>query len=129
MRCSKILILCTAAAMALGLTACGSGQLVERKEVLTGTCQYEGNTIEVSTDVSDGWTAAFDSVSVRLYDPEGGEAKDPVAVGLCEGADEYAARLPAAAAFPSYTELENGVAFTDSAGLQEYILDLGENVH
>ena len=78
---------------------------------------------------SSGWTAAFDSTSVRLFDPEGGEAKDPVAVGLCEGADEYTARLSAAAAFPSYTELENGVTFTDSAGLQEYILDLGENVH
>ena len=129
MRVSKILMLCIAAAMALVLTACGSGLLTEKSEVLTGTCQYEGNTFAVSADVSGDWTAAFSSDSVRLFDPEGTETRDPVAVGLCEGEGEYAARLSEARNYPSYTELENGVAFTDSAGLQEYILDLGENVH
>ena len=129
MRRSKILALSAAAVLVLSLTACGSGLRTEKTEVLTGTCQYQGNTVEVSADVSGGWTAAFDGASVRLYDPEGGETGDPIAVGLCEGEDEYALRLSAAAAYPSYTELENGVTFTDSAGLQEYILDLGENVH
>ena len=117
MRRSKILALSAAAVLVLSLTACGSGLRTEKTEVLTGTCQSEGNTVEVSADVSGGWTAAFDGASVRLYDPEGGETGDPIAVGLCEGEDEYALRLSAAAAYPSYTELENGVTFTDSAGL------------
>ena len=129
MKPSKLLALSAAAVLALSLTACGPGLLTESKEVLSGTCQYEGNTFEVSADISGDWTAAFDSTTVRLYDPGRADPQDPVAVGLCEGEEEYTARLSAARTDPSYTELETGVTFTDSAGLQEYILDLGENVH
>ena len=129
MRKTKHLLWIAGALLAVCLTACGSGQSAQTEEVLTAACQGEGAAVQVSADVSGGWRADFDPVSVRLYAPEEDGGRDPVAIGLCEGEAEYARRLQAARALPSYTETEEGVAFTDGAGLQEYILDLGENVH
>ena len=134
MRTRKSIAFVAAAALALALAACGTGRLPgagSAEEIQTYTYDFSGDVVEVSVDVRDGWGVRFSEGTIRLYDGAAGSDGDPqpVALGRYEDGTEYEARAAYAASCPDYRVLENGVSFTDSAGIQEYVLDLGGDVH
>ena len=129
----KIPLLFAAGILALCLTACGAGQTPAAEtaggEYQSHTFDFQGSIVDVSVDLQDGWDAEFDSETAYLYDCPRYDGLDPVAFGTYESREEYEERLGKTDTYTAFAEVENGVAFTDSAGVQDYILDLGEDVH
>lgn len=128
MRGTKILSLLAAGVLALGLSACGAGQ-APAGAYQTHTFDFDGNVVDVTVDMRDDWDVAFSDNSAALYDGPNDGVRNAVAFGVYESQALYEARLAEPSACADFTQLEDGVTFTDSAGLQDYILDLGDGVH
>ena len=131
MRRIRIPSLFTAGVLAFCLTACGAGQSpsAETGEDQSHTYQYQGSVVDVSLDLRGGWDAEFGSETAYLYDGPRDSGLDPVAFGRYESREEYEERLEKADTYSAFTEAGNGVTFTDSAGVQDYIIDLGSDVY
>lgn len=133
MKYTRLLLFFTAGILALSLAACGAGQTPEAEtaagEYQTHTFDFQGNIVDVSVDLSGGWDVEFGPEAADLYDgpPDGG--RDPVAYGVYESREEYEERLGKADTYTAFADVENGVTFTDSAGVQDYIIDLGDDVY
>lgn len=131
MNLTKLPVFFTAGLLALCLTACGGGQSpsAETGEYQTHTYDYQSSIIDVSLDLRGGWDAEFGPETACLYDGPRESESAPVAFGRYESREDYAERLEMADTYTDFTEAENGVTFTDSAGVQDYIIDLGSDAY
>ena len=119
--------------LALSLTACGGTMTQEPESAVTASRTHafhaDGCTLDVTVDLRGGWDAAFEQDSAVLYDgPIDGE-REPAAFGTYESREGYEERLSWADSYMGFSETENGVTYTDSAGVQSCLLDLGEGVY
>ena len=115
------------------LTACGAGQGSETGAAgayQSHTFDFDGNLVLVSVDTSDGWEVSFNEGAVDLYEglSESGEPV-PAAFGVYESGETYEALLLSADPGGAFLQEENGVTFTDSVGMQDYIIRLGSDAY
>lgn len=138
MKKGNVLALLVAGALAIHLTACGIPNIPGSHDSQTAvsenatdprshTFDFSGNKVEVTVHLSEGWRADFTDTSVNLYDPAS-EGDDPAALGRCKTRETYETHLAKADTYESFAALENGISFTDGLGIQNYLLDLGNDV-
>ena len=125
-------MICTllAAVLLLSLAACSSGNVNSGKQTASAYLDQESDAaIEVTVDLSGGWSVEFVRGAVNLYDSEITETNDGVAmlVTLDKEVDEE--DLEAAMADESRKEADGGVYYTYYEDEMGYLTSLNDSAY
>ena len=108
----KTICMLLAALMVLSLAACGSSN--SGKQTASAYLDQSENTaLEVTVDLSGGWSVEFVRGAVYLYDGEIVEGKDGVAMLITLDKEVYDEDLARAAADAGRKEADGGIYYTD----------------
>ena len=120
----KIAILGLAAVMTLGIsTSAFAAAPFEGKQTASALLDQDWNSVEVTIDLSDGWSAEFVRGAVYLYNGPADAGNEPAAMGLTLNEDVYRDYV-AATDSPDYKE-ENGiVSYKEEDGTQDYFFEV-----
>ena len=97
--------------MVFALAAYGSGKTNNQKQTASSAClNRAGDTaVEVTVDLSGGWSVEFVRGAAYLYDGEATEGKEGVAMLLTIDKDVYEEDFTKAMADGSHKEADGGV--------------------
>ena len=110
-----------AALIALSLAACGTAN--SGKQTASAYLDQESDAaIEVTVDLSGGWSVEFVRGAVYLYDSEITETNDGVAMLVTLDKEVYEEDLEAAMADESHKEADGGVYYTYYEDESAYVL-------
>ena len=106
-------IICTllAAVLLLSLSACGTTD--SGKQTASAYLDQEGEaTVEVTVDLSSGWSVEFVRGAVYLYDSEITETNEGIAMLVTLDKEVYEEDLEDAMADESHKEADGGIYYT-----------------
>lgn len=112
------------AAMAIGIsTSSFAAAPFEGKQTVSSLLDQDENSVKVTIDLSDGWSAEFVQGAVYLYNGPADAENESVAMGLTLNEDVYLDYIAADDA-SDYKE-ENGiVSYTEEDGTQDYFFEV-----
>ena len=122
--------ICTllAAAFLLALAACGTTN--SGKQTASAYLDQEaGAAIEVTVDLSGGWSVEFVRGAVYLYDSEITETNDGVAMLVTLDKEVYEEDLAAAMADENHKEADGGVYYTYNGDEMGYLTSLNDSAY
>ena len=99
--------------MMVGCSTQESEDTAPVKQTASAYLDQDGTTVTVTVDLSNGWSCEFVRGAVYLYDGEIVEGKAPVATGMTLEKDVYKDYMKGAKDKDNYTEIENGVSYTE----------------
>ena len=110
MKMKRMICTLLAAVLLLSLAACSSGNVNSGKQTASAYLDQESDAaIEVTVDLSGGWSVEFVRGAVYLYDSEITETNDGVAMLVTLDKEVYEEDLEAAMADESRKEADGGV--------------------
>ena len=124
--------ICTllAAVLLLSLAACSSGNVNSGKQTASAYLDQESDVaIEVTVDLSGGWSVEFVRGAVYLYDSEITETNDGVAMLVTLDKEVYEEDLEAAMADESHKEADGGVYYTYYEDEMGYLTSLNDSAY
>lgn len=124
--------ICTllAAVLLLSLAACSSGNVNSGKQTASAYLDQESDAaIEVTVDLSGGWSVEFVRGAVYLYDSEITETNDSVAMLVTLDKEVYEEDLEAAMADESHKEADGGVYYTYYEDEMGYLTSLNDSAY
>ena len=114
-------------ASVLGLT-CFAGCAAKKtdKQTVSAYLDQEGNTIEATVDLSDGYSCEFSRGAIYIYDDI--KKDNAKAIGMTMSKDVYEEYLADAEADSNHKDVKDGVIFTigDQIG---YICTVGDDAY
>ena len=117
-----------AAVMVLSLAACGTGNASGGRQTASAYLnQNEGVAVEVTVDLSGGWSVEFVRGAVYLYDGEITAGKEGVAMLITLDKEVYDEDLAKAMADKNHKEADGGVYYTDDAGRGAFLSSLNDS--
>ena len=117
-----------AALIALSLAACGTAN--RGKQTASAYLDQESDAaIEVTVDLSGGWSVEFVRGAVYLYDSEITETNDGVAMLVTLDKEGYEEDLEAAMADESHKEADGGVYYTYYEDEMGYLTSLNDSAY
>ena len=122
--------ICTllAAVLLLSLAACGTTN--SGKQTASAYLDQEAEaTIEVTVDLSGGWSVEFVRGAAYLYDREITETNDGVAMLVTLDKEVYEEDLEAAMADESHKEADGGVYYTYYEDEMGYLTSLNDSAY
>ena len=122
--------ICTllAAVLLLSLAACGTTN--SGKQTASAYLDQEaGAAIEVTVDLSGGWSVEFVRGAAYLYDSEITETNDGVAMLVTLDKEVYEEDLEAAMADESHKEADGGVYYTYYEDEMGYLTSLNDSAY
>ena len=125
-------MICTllAAVLLLSLAACSSGNVNSGKQTASAYLDQEAATaIEVTVDLSGGWSVEFVRGAAYLYDSEITETNDGVAMLVTLDKEVYEEDLEAAMADESHKEADGGVYYTYYEDEMGYLTSLNDSAY
>ena len=125
-------MICTllAAVLLLSLAACSSGNANSGKQTASAYLNQESDAaIEVTVDLSGGWSVEFVRGAVYLYDSEITETNDGVAMLVTLDKEVYEEDLEAAMADESHKEADGGVYYTYYEDEMGYLTSLNDSAY
>jgi len=125
-------MICTllAAVLLLSLAACSSGNVNSGKQTASAYLDQESDAaIEVTVDLSGGWSVEFVRGDVYLYDSEITETNDGVAMLVTLDKEVYEEDLEAAMADESHKEADGGVYYTYYEDEMGYLTSLNDSAY
>lgn len=125
-------MICTllAAVLLLSLAACSSGNVNSGKQTASAYLDQESDAaIEVTVDLSGGWSVEFVRGAVYLYDSEITETNDGVAMLVTLDKEVYEEDLEAAMADESHKEADGGVYYTYYEDEMGYLTSLNDSAY
>lgn len=125
-------MICTllAAVLLLSLAACSSGNVNSGKQTASAYLDQESDVaIEVTVDLSGGWSVEFVRGAVYLYDSEITETNDGVAMLVTLDKEVYEEDLEAAMADESHKEADGGVYYTYYEDEMGYLTSLNDSAY
>lgn len=125
-------MICTlmAAVLLLSLAACSSGNVNSGKQTASAYLDQESDAaIEVTVDLSGGWSVEFVRGAVYLYDSEITETNDSVAMLVTLDKEVYEEDLEAAMADESHKEADGGVYYTYYEDEMGYLTSLNDSAY
>ena len=102
----------TTAAIAVGCFA-GCAKKNDNKQTASAYLDQDGNTIETTVDLSDGYSCDFVRGAVYLYDQEDKEDVEAVALGITLEEEVYSDYLKAAEKDTNKREFNGGLMFQE----------------
>ena len=124
--------ICTllAAVLLLSLAACSSGNVNSGKQTASAYLGQESDAaIEVTVDLSGGWSVEFVRGDVYLYDSEITETNDGVAMLVTLDKEVYEEDLEAAMADENHKEADGGVYYTHYEDEMGYLTSLNDSAY
>jgi hypothetical protein len=124
--------ICTllAVVLLLSLAACSSGNANSGKQTASAYLDQESDAaIEVTVDLSGGWSVEFVRGAVYLYDSEITETNDGVAMLVTLDKEVYEEDLEAAMADESHKEADGGVYYTYYEDEMGYLTSLNDSAY
>lgn len=125
-------MICTllAAVLLLSLAACSSGNVNSGKQTASAYLDQESDAaIEVTVDLSGGWSVEFVRGAVYLYDSEITETNDGVAMLVTLDKEVYEEDLEAAMVDESHKEADGGVYYTYYEDEMGYLTSLNDSAY
>ena len=125
-------MICTllAAVLLLSLTACSSGNVNSGKQTASAYLDQESDAaIEVTVDLSGGWSVEFVRGAVYLYDSEITETNDGVAMLVTLDKEVYEEDLETAMADENHKEADGGVYYTYNGDEMGYLTSLNDSAY
>ena len=120
----RMICVLLSAVMVLSLAACGNGNASSGKQTASAYLnQSEDVAVEVTADLSGGWSVEFVRGAAYLYDGEITEGKEGVAMLVTLDKDVYEDHMKAAMADENRKEATGGVYFDDD-GRGAYLASL-----
>lgn len=120
--------ICTLLAVVLLLSLAACGTTNSGKQSASAYLDQEGEaTIEVTVDLSGGWSVEFVRGAAYLYDGEITETNEGVAMLVSFDKDVYEEDLAKAMADGSHKEADGGVYYTDETGWGAYLASLDDS--
>ena len=124
----KMACLLLAAVMVFALAGCGSGNAKGGRQTASAYLdQSEDAAVEVTVDLSGGWSVEFVRGAAYLYDGEIAAGKEGVAMLITLDKDVYDEYLAKAMADTNHKEADGGVYYTDETGLGAYLRSLNDS--
>ena len=123
-------MICTllAAALLLSLAACGTAN--SGKQTASAYLDQEADAaIEVTVDLSGGWSVEFVRGAAYLYDSEITETNDGVAMLVTLDKEVYEEDLAEAMADENHREADGGVYYTYYEGEVGYLTSLNDSAY
>ncbi len=117
------------ALLALSLAACGNGKTESQKQTASAYLDQDGATVEVTVDLSGGWSVEFVRGAAYLYDGEITEGKEGVAMLITLDKDVYEEDLAKAMADGSRKEADGGVYYTYYENEGAYLTALNDSAY
>ena len=119
-----------AALMVLSLAACGTGNANSGKQTASAYLnQSEDAAVEVTVDLSGGWSVEFVRGAAYLYDGEITQGKEGVAMLLTIDKDVYDEDYAKAMADGSHKEADGGIYYTDDTNTAAYLTALDDSAY
>ena len=124
--------ICTllAAVLLLSLAACSSGNVNSGKQTASAYLDQESDAaIEVTVDLSGGWSVEFVRGDVYLYDSEITKTNEGVAMLVTLDKEVYEEDLEAAMADENHKEADGGVYYTHYEDEMGYLTSLNDSAY
>lgn len=121
----KTLHMLLTAFMALCLAACSNSTNV-KQTASAYLAQDKTPALEVTVDLSNGWSAEFARGAAYLYDGEITEGKESVAIVSTVDKDVYEENLKKAQADEGKKEVEGGIFYTNESDEGVYLTAVSE---
>jgi len=119
-----------AAVMMLSLAACGGRSTNSQKQTASAYLSQDRDTaVEVTVDLSGGWSVEFVRGAAYLYDREITETNDGVAMLVTLDKEVYEEDLEAAMADENHKEADGGVYYTYYEDEMGYLTSLNDSAY
>ena len=129
----KTICLLLAAILVLSLAACGAGNTNKAENGKQTASAYlnqsEDAVVEVTVDLSGGWSVEFVRGAVYLYDGEITAGKESVAMLITLDQEVYEEDLAKAMADGSHKEADSGIYFTGDGNRAAYLTALNDSAY
>ena len=124
----KMICVLLSAIMVLSLSACGSGNASGAKQTASAYLDQAGDAaVEVTVDLSGGWSVEFARGAAYLYDGEITEGKESGAMLITLDKEVYEDHLADAMADGNHKEAGGGVYYTYSENEGGYLTSLNDS--
>ena len=121
-------ILCILLAVAL-LAATGCAAKTPDRQIAAARLDQEGNDIEVTIDLSGGWSVEFAAGAFYLYDKAYEENQEAAAIGMTLDREVYEERCAEADASASRRELDGARYYKTDDGADVYLIPVGDDAY
>ena len=126
----KAICVLLAVVMVLALAACGSGNTSSGKQTASAYLnQNEDVAVEVTVDLSGGWSVEFVRGAVYLYDGEITEGREGVAMLITLDKEVYEEDLAKAMGDQNRKEADGGVYYTGDGDRGAYLASLNDSAY
>lgn len=122
--------------LALALAGCGAGtgaggadKADIGKQTASAYLDQDGTCIEVTADLTGGWSVEFARGAVYLYDGEITEDKESTAMLITLDKDVYEEDMDEAMADQNHKEVDGGVYYTGSGNEGSYLTSLNDSAY
>ena len=125
-------MICTllAAVLLLSLAACSSGNVNSGKQTASAYLDQESDAaIEVTVDLSGGWSVEFVRGAVYLYDSEITETNEGIAMLVTLDKEVYEEDLEEAMADESHKEADGGIYYTYYEDEMGFLTSLNDSAY
>ena len=118
--------------LALALAGCGAGGADKTdggKQTASAYLDQDGSCVEVTVDLTGGWSVEFARGAVYLYDSEITEDKESTAMLITLDKDVYEEDMDEAMGDDSHKEADGGVYYTGSGNEGSYLTSLNDSAY
>lgn len=131
MKSGKMICVLLTVCMALAVTACGTnGKVGSQKQTASAYLDQSENTaVEVTVDLSGGWSVEFARGAAYLYDSEITDGKEGVAMLITLDRDVYEEDMAEAVADKNHKETDSGVYYTRYGNEGAYLTALNDSAY
>ena len=124
--CGMFLGMCLAMTLTAGSMA---AEIEPARQTATASFELDGESALVTVDITGGWSIEFATGAVYLFDGENDGMREAVAYGYIMDQAEYDENVEEYKDYDSFTELENGVTFSEGeGGSNKYLFEIGNGL-
>ncbi len=126
----KTICILIAVCIMLALAACGAGTADSGKQTASAYLDQDSDTVvDVTVDLSGGWSVDFARGAVYLYDGENTEGKESVAMLITLDQEVYEENMAAAEADKDHKDADGGVYYTYDEDEGAYLTALNDSAY
>lgn len=129
----KLICMFVSLCLILALAGCGASgtkSVSTGKQTAAATFYLNDISADVSVDISGGWSIEFSTGAVYLYDGENDGQREAIAHGYIIDQAEYDENVTEYRDYESFTEVENGVKFSEGeGGSNKYLFAVGNGLY
>ncbi len=126
----KTICILIAVCIILAIAACGAGNADGGKQTASAHLDQDSDAVvDVTVDLSGGWSVDFARGAVYLYDGENTEGKESVAMLITLDQEVYEENMAAAEADKDHKDADGGVYYSYDEDEGAYLTSLNDSAY